>query len=51
MELQDLYKEFQGTYSVAEKIEYLRTMERMNLPYDINWQGLIDGWLAAATAA
>ena len=50
MELQDLYREFQSTYSVAEKIEWLRTMERMNLPYDINWQGLIDGWLKATAA-
>lgn len=44
MQLEDLYREFQGLYSIHEKIEWLRDMSRLNLPFDINWQGLIWKW-------
>ena len=48
MELQDLYREFQGLMTASEKVSYLEEMSRLNLPYYINWQGLIDAWKAVA---
>jgi hypothetical protein len=46
MQLEDLYREFQGLDSIYEKIEWLQEMSRINLPYDINWDGLIRAWEA-----
>jgi hypothetical protein len=44
MNLADIYREFQGIESIPEKIQYLRDSSWQGLPFDINWEGLIQAW-------
>ena len=44
MDLTSIFREFQALATVAEKIEYLRSLSTLNLPYDINYEALISAW-------
>jgi hypothetical protein len=48
MTLAYIYATFQGLASVTDKIAYLRELERLNLPYDLNYSSLIAAWEAQA---
>jgi len=48
MTLAYIYVTFQGLAEVSEKIAYLRELERMGLPYELNYSGLIAAWEAQA---
>jgi hypothetical protein len=44
VQLADIYREFQGIESIPEKIQYLRDASNLGLPFDINFEGLIQVW-------
>lgn len=48
MELKDIYREFQACYTIPEKIVFLEELSRLNLPYYINYEGLIKAWTLEA---
>ena len=39
--LDDLYRIFQQTEASSDRVALLREWEGMNLPYRINWDGII----------
>lgn len=44
MTLDYIYNEFKKLISREDKIVYLIELKEMNLPYDINWDRLIEVW-------
>jgi len=44
MNLSDLFAEFKSLPSAEAKVEYLRSIATLNLPYDINYEALVDAW-------
>lgn len=44
MDLQSIYRDFQALETVAEKVTFLKQLETLNLPYDINYNALIEAW-------
>jgi hypothetical protein len=48
MTLAYIYATFQSKAEVADKIAYLRELELMNLPYELNYSSLIAAWEAQA---
>jgi hypothetical protein len=48
MTLAYIYATFQGFAEVSEKIAYLRELELMGLPYELNYTSLIAAWEAQA---
>lgn len=44
MILSDIYREFRTLVTSSERIEYLRTLQTLNLHYDINYDKLIEYW-------
>ena len=48
MTLAYIYAAFQSFAEVSEKIAYLRELERMALPYELNYTSLIAAWEAQA---
>jgi hypothetical protein len=50
MNLHDLFAEFKSLPSAEAKVEYLRSLATLNLPYDINYQALIAAWERIALA-
>jgi hypothetical protein len=44
MDLTSIFREFQTLETSAEKVEYLRSIATLNLPYDINFEALISAW-------
>lgn len=44
MDLTYIYESFQSMETVFEKVEFLESLKSKNLPYDINWDHLIDIW-------
>jgi hypothetical protein len=53
MTLTSLFAEFKSLPSAEAKVEYLRSLATLNLPYDINYEALIAAWerIAQAEAA
>jgi hypothetical protein len=41
MTLIDIYSDFKSLTSNKDKCEYLRNLQLLNLPYDINYENLI----------
>jgi len=50
MNLTDLFAEFKSLPSAEAKVEYLRSLSTLNLPYDINYEALISAWGKQAQA-
>jgi hypothetical protein len=44
MDLISIYKDFQALETVAEKVTFLKQLETLNLPYDINYKALAEAW-------
>jgi hypothetical protein len=44
MDLQSIYSDFQKLETVAEKVTFLKGLETLILPYEINYLGLIAAW-------
>ena len=44
MDITSIFREFQALETSVEKIEYLRSIATLNLPYDINYEALISAW-------
>ena len=44
MILSDIYREFRTLVTSIERVEYLRTLQTLNLHYDINYDKLIEYW-------
>ena len=44
MDLQTIYSEFKALKTARGKVHYLRFLESLSLPYDINYQNLIKFW-------
>jgi hypothetical protein len=44
MDILSIYTSFQALNTSAEKVEYLKQLEQLNLPYDINYTNLINYW-------
>lgn len=45
MTLEYIYAAFKALETPAEKVEYLRQIASLGLPYDINYENLIRVWL------
>jgi hypothetical protein len=44
MDITSIFREFQALETAAEKVDYLRSIATLNLPYDINYEALIAAW-------
>jgi hypothetical protein len=44
MTLTSLFAEFKSLPSAEAKVEYLRSLAKLNLPYDINYEALVAAW-------
>jgi hypothetical protein len=44
MDITSIFREFQALETSVEKIDYLRSIATLNLPYDINYEALISAW-------
>jgi len=50
MNLSDLFAEFKSLPSAEAKVEYLRSLATLNLPFDINYEALVAVWERVAQA-
>jgi len=48
MTLEYIFQTFRALETVAERVTYLRELETLALPYEINYQTLIAAWEATA---
>jgi hypothetical protein len=46
-----LFETFKSLKTVEAKVEYLRSIAKLNLPYDINFDTLISVWESKAEVA
>lgn len=46
MDLAYIYESFDNLETIHDKIEYLKDLKRLDLGYDINYDALIEAWLA-----
>jgi len=46
-----IFETFKALSSVEAKVEYLRGLAKLNLPYDINFDALILAWESQAEAS
>ena len=46
-----LFESFKALDSVEAKLEFLRSIAKLNLPYDINFENLIKVWESHAEAS
>jgi hypothetical protein len=46
-----LFETFKSLNSVEAKVEFLRSIAKLNLPYDINYEALILAWESQAEAS
>lgn len=44
MDLQTIYSEFKALSTSESKVNYLRMLQTLNLPYEINYENLIKYW-------
>lgn len=44
MDLTSIFRDFQALTSVTEKVTFIKSLETLNLPYDINYASLIAAW-------
>jgi hypothetical protein len=44
MDLAGIYRDFKALETVTEKVTFLKQLETLTLPYDINYQALIAAW-------
>ena len=44
MDITSIFREFQALETAVEKVDYLRSIATLNLPYDINYEALIAAW-------
>jgi len=44
MDLQYIYATFRSLETVTEKVTFLKELETLNLPYEINYTNLISAW-------
>lgn len=44
MDKEYIFSEFKKLDSVWDKIQYLKDLQKLNLPYDINYEALIAAW-------
>jgi hypothetical protein len=44
MTLEYIFGAFRALETVTEKVTFLKQLETMNLPYDINYEALIAAW-------
>ena len=44
MELSYIYATFKALETVTEKVTYIKELETLNLPYEINFSGLVAAW-------
>jgi len=44
LSMPSIVAEFHSYKTVAEKAKFLREMEQLNLPYDVNWERLAQGY-------
>jgi hypothetical protein len=44
MNLSDLFAEFKSLPSAEAKVEYLKSIATLNLPFDINYEALVAAW-------
>jgi hypothetical protein len=44
MDLSTIYSEFKALETPEEKVNYLLTLKEFNLPYDLNFDNLINSW-------
>ena len=50
MDLAYIYESFDNLETIHDKIEYLKDLKRLDLGYDINYDKLIEHWLAMGDA-
>ena len=39
-----IFESFKNLQTSEEKVEYLKQLQKLNLPYDINYENLINYW-------
>jgi hypothetical protein len=44
MDLASIYRDFRALETVTEKVTFLKSLETLGLPYDINYEALIRAW-------
>lgn len=49
MDKQFIFDAFKELETVWDKIQFLKDIQKMNLPYDINYETLIEVWETRAT--
>ena len=49
MDKQFIFDAFDELESVFDKVQFLKDLQKMNLPYDINYEALIAAWSAKLT--
>jgi hypothetical protein len=48
MSLDYIYASFQALTSIEDKVKFLQEMDKLDLPYEINWQNLVNAWKGKA---
>jgi hypothetical protein len=48
MTLEYLYSSFKALETVEDKVKFLEDMAKLDLPYEINWNSLVQAWLSQA---
>lgn len=44
MDLTSIFRDFRALETVTEKVTFLKQLESLALPYDINYEALISAW-------
>jgi hypothetical protein len=44
MDLPYIYATFKALETVSEKVTFIKELETLNLPYEINFAGLVAAW-------
>jgi hypothetical protein len=44
MDLETIFRHFQALENVTEKVTFIKELETLGLPYDINYASLIAAW-------
>lgn len=47
MTIEYIFETFRAFETVAERVTYLQELATLSLPYEINYEALINAWLAS----
>jgi hypothetical protein len=44
MDLETIFRHFRALETVTEKVTFIKELETLGLPYEINYEGLVRAW-------